>query len=368
MILLLTAGYGEGHNAAARGLHTAFTELGVECEVVDLFARTGGVWYEHSRRAYLGLINHAPQVWAGFYRLLDRVPVILATMPVLGRMKRALAELITTKKPRIIISVYPLYGYLIAALFPNQSTRQFAFHTIITDSITINSVWHRCPSDTFFVPNDLTARVMVAARVPEEKIRVFGFPVQPRFGRSRPPRPPPTRNAAPRVLFMVNAGTSAAPGIVARLLENRHIDLTVTVGRDELLRSRIEDIARDRPVQIHGWTEEMPELLMSHHLLIGKAGGAAVQEAIAARTPMVVTHVVPGQEQGNAQLLVESGCGGIYTTPDTIAAVVERLFRDDAAEWRVWERNMARISRPDAALQIAQYSLSTQHETASRQW
>jgi processive 1,2-diacylglycerol beta-glucosyltransferase len=224
----------------------------------------------------------------------------------------------------------------------------------VTDSITINSIWHRCTSDTFFVPNDDTAAVMVAAGVPAKSIRVFGFPVPPRFARERPVRlaPPP-----PRVLYMINAGKDQAPAIVARLLRIAGLKLTVTVGRDEALRTRVEEAAAGRPIEIHGWTDRMPELLMTHHLLIGKAGGAAVQETIAACTPMLITSVVPGQEEGNARLLFQNDCGALCSTPEALAAKIEHLFADDAVAWRAWEQNIARLSKPDAALQIAQFVL-----------
>jgi processive 1,2-diacylglycerol beta-glucosyltransferase len=225
----------------------------------------------------------------------------------------------------------------------------------VTDSITINSVWHRCASDTFLVPNEHSAEVMMHAGVPPSRLRVLGFPVPPRFARDRPERPAPSPDQPPRVLYMINAGKELAPGIVARLLKIKRLHLTVTVGRDEKLRSRIEAVAKaaGRPVEIHGWTPQMPELLMTHHLLIGKAGGAAVQEAIAAQTPMLITQVVPGQEEGNAQLLFENGCGALCETPEALATMIERLFADDAAEWKAWERAIGAISKPDAALRIA---------------
>ena len=115
-----------------------------------------------------------------------------------------------------------------------------------------------------------------------------------------------------------------------------NLHLTVTVGRDEALRARIEEVAAraGRSVEIHGWTTHMPELLMTHHVLIGKAGGATVQECIAARTPMLMTSVVPGQEEGNAQLLFQNQCGALCPTPDALAEKIEQLFANDAVEWR----------------------------------
>ena len=357
-ILLLTAGYGEGHNAAARGLHAALVEAGADAEIVDLFALTGGAFYEKTRRWYLDLINGAPNVWAAVYALIDKVPTGALSAPFLGKMRRALAALFAEKKPAAVVSVYPIYGYLVEKLYPNAAARPFAFHTVVTDSITINSIWHRCPSDTFLVPNDETAAVMIRAGVPEKRVRVLGFPVPPRFARDRPSRPaaPP-----PRVLYMINAGKEQAPGIVARLLEVEPLHLTVTVGRDEALRARIEEAAAraGRPVEIHGWTPLMPELLMTHHVLIGKAGGATVQECTAACTPMLMTQVVPGQEEGNAELLFQNQCGALCPTPDALAEKIGQLFTGDAAEWRAWEQNITRLSRPDAALQIARFVIET---------
>ena len=74
-ILILTAGFGEGHNSAARGLRQALAQVGgrqVQVQVHDLFADTYGMANDWVREAYLGLINHAPHVWAAIYRVLDR--------------------------------------------------------------------------------------------------------------------------------------------------------------------------------------------------------------------------------------------------------------------------------------------------------
>lgn len=354
-VLLLTAGYGEGHNAAARGLHAALTELGTEAEIVDLFAQTGGAFYEKTRKGYIDLINKAPNVWATAYGLIDKIPIGAMSLPFLGKMRQALADLIEKEKPMALVSVYPSYGYLIESLYPKPEERPFAFHTVVTDSITINSVWYRCASDTFVVPNAETASVMKGRGVPAGKVHALGFPVPPRFSRDRPERPAST---TPRILFMINAAKDQAPGIVSRLLQVRPpLHLTVTVGKDEALRSRVEAAAAaaDQPIEIHGWTPHMPELLMSHHVLIGKAGGAAVQETIAAATPMLITSVVPGQEEGNAELLFRNECGALCPSPDALAEKIEELFANDAADWKTWEHNIQRLSRPDAALQIARF-------------
>lgn len=356
-VLILTAGYGEGHNAAARGLLAACEELGIDAKIADPFTALGSA-YERSRRHYLALIERAPRIWAAVYRCVDRVPIVELTLPALAPVQAALADLLASAQPRAVVSVYPAYSYLIARIFRDRAARPFPLHTIVTDSITINRVWHRAPSESFIVPNAETATVLRAHGIAPGLIHDFGFPVPPRFARDRPARPAPGAGEKGRVLFMINAGKALAPAIVAALLAVPGIHLTVTVGRDEKLRARVLESAAGRELEIHGWTNRMPDLLMSHHVLIGKAGGATVQETIAAETPMLITQVVPGQEEGNAQLLFDHACGALCPTPDALARQVSRLFANDAAEWRTWRANIARISRPDAALQIARFVAS----------
>jgi processive 1,2-diacylglycerol beta-glucosyltransferase len=93
-------------------------------------------------------------------------------------------------------------------------------------------------------------------------------------------------------------------------------------------------------------------------VLIGKAGGAMVQETIAASCPMIINHVVSGQEEGNARLMVETGSGAIALSNDEVVAEVQRAFADDAKPWHEWSANISNLSRPRASLDIAEFLLS----------
>lgn len=107
-----------------------------------------------------------------------------------------------------------------------------------------------------------------------------------------------------------------------------------------------------------GWTEEIPELLASHHLVISKAGGATVQESIAAGCPMIMNQVAPGQEEGNADLLVRNDAGALAENPDAVVTAVARAFADDGAVWRRWSKGVAQMSRPRAAYDTANFILA----------
>jgi processive 1,2-diacylglycerol beta-glucosyltransferase len=355
-ILILTAGFGEGHNSAARGVRAGLARVApkVEVELRDLFPETYGAFNEIVRSAYLGLINRWPKSWGYVYNWLDRKKDFDQRLQRFHGLKKNLGRLLDRLQPEVVVSTFPPYPYLLQQILGNE--RRCKNVAIVTDSITVNAIWYRSPADYFIVANEQSAAVVRNGGVSPEKIKVFGFPVSPRFADYAKDRQSPA-DVTSRVLYVINAGTRRAPDLVRRLLE-LNIQLTVTVGRDEKLRRTIEKAAADHNIDMFGWTDEMPRLLCQSHVLIGKAGGATVQETIAAGCPMIVNHVVSGQEEGNAQLIVETNSGAIALSNDDVFSQTQSAFADNAKQWREWSSNISKLSRPRASLDIAAFLLS----------
>src|SRR5262249_10719704 len=186
--------------------------------------------------------------------------------------------------------------------------------TVVTDSISICSAWYRAPSDLWIVANEPTAKVLIHSGVDRQQALALGFPVSPVFAQERPCQlaVPGTSDRA-KILYVINTGKAKAGKALARLLKIPDVDVTITVGRDASLKAKLTERLREHAdrVAVYGWTNQMPRLLMTHHLVIGKAGGAMVQEALAARCPMIINQVIPGQEEGNARLIEEFEVGAI---------------------------------------------------------
>lgn len=352
-VLVLTAAFGEGHNAAARNLAAALEEKGVHVEVHDIFAEAYGRANSLVRGLYLLVINHAPLLWSAAFFVLDRTAVVGGGMGIFGRASRLLCKTISRLNPDVIVSTYPGYGHLLDLMRRRNEAGDARLVTVVTDSLTVNSVWFRCGSDYFLVPNDATAEAMRAAAVPPERIRVTGFPVPLVFSGPDPRKPGPPFE----VLFMVNSAHHLAADVVRALIQIDNTHLTVTAGHDAGLAQMLEHIASDagKHIEIHGWTPEIPNLIRRSHLLISKAGGATVQEALAARTPMIITQIVPGQEEGNARLLIESGAGELASTPPAIAEAVRRTFSDNGRIYRERHAATGPLSHPDAARKAAAF-------------
>ena len=355
-ILILTAGFGEGHNSAARGVRAGLARVApkVEVELRDLFPETFGAFNEIVRRAYLALINRWPKLWGYVYNWLDRKSDFDKRFQKFRGLKKNLGRLLDRFQPEVVVSTFPPYPYVLQQILGSE--RRCKNVAVVTDSITVNAIWYRSPADYFIVANEQSAAVVRQGGVAPERIKVFGFPVSPRFADYAKDRQSPAQ-ITPRVLYVINAGTYRAPALVRELLK-LNIQLTVTVGRDEKLRRAVEAAAGDHKIDIFGWTEEMPRLLCESHVLIGKAGGTSVQETIAAGCPMIINHVVSGQEEGNARLIVETNSGAIAFSNDEVFSEVQRTFANNAKQWHEWSTNISKLSRPRAALDIAEFLLS----------
>jgi len=321
----------------------------------DLFAEAYGPINELVRRSYLALVNSAPRAWGVVYRWLDRKTDYNTEFRRLARLKAQFAPVLDRFQPDIVVCSFPAYANMLQEIL--GAGRVCKCVVVVTDSITINASWYRSPADYFVVANEQSAGVLRSSGVAAEKIRIFGFPVSPKFADFAEDRPLPSTNSSRRVLYMIHAAKRGAPELV-RLLAKLGVDLTVTIGRADELRSEIEAAANGRPMNIVGWTNELPRMMHENHLLIGKAGGATVQETIAAKCPMIINHVVAGQEEGNARLIVETNSGVVAHSPREVVSQVQRAFNDDAKQWREWAVNISNFSRPRAALDIAEFLMS----------
>jgi processive 1,2-diacylglycerol beta-glucosyltransferase len=356
-ILILTAGFGEGHNAAARNLAAAFDASLAPgaARVIDIFALASPRLNAFSRRSYLALINRAPRLWQSVYGWLDRSQFPQRSLRLLRTEINLLGDLLAREQPTVLCSTYPVYAYLLAALA--RSGRATGPHfNIVTDSISINSIWWRAPCAGWFVPNPDSATVLLRAGIAPELVHACGFPT-PAFIADNLHLSPPdlATGARPRVLCVINSVTRDAVGFFRALLTESDWEITCAVGRDDRLRLKLEQLAakRSAPTRILGWTNDIPRLLLTHHLVVSKAGGATTQEAIAARCPMIVNQIVPGQEEGNYELLRRHGAGVLAETPAAVAAACRHAFAERGKVCREWRSALTLLSRPTAAHDIA---------------
>jgi processive 1,2-diacylglycerol beta-glucosyltransferase len=356
-ILILTAAFGEGHNSAARNLALAFERLGVECRVVDPCRAATPHLTNFLCKLYRWVTTHAPHLWYRIYLSTDDMDFSRQRFGFMRKPEKLLAQLVTDYQPSAIVCTYPLYPYFLERILAPLAVKPPVF-TVITDSIEINASWKKAPTTAWLVTDAFTREAMVREGMPQEKIIDTGFPVNPAFAELTSV----DRQASVkpfRVLYFTTAKKPHVRRVSRALLQaSPDVHLTIVLGKNvRLLYRRARSLQREFPGRVHlrGWTKRVPELLNSHHLVVGKAGGATVHEAIAAQCPMLVHHLVPGQEEGNLRLLERLGGGFLAETPEQIRAITADLLADQAAQWRGMKHKLAMYHRNAGCYHAARF-------------
>jgi len=107
-ILLLTASFGSGHNAAAATLAGAFRREGAEVAVIDHFRElVHPVFARVSGAVYSWILRRAPLAWAAAYEVGDWMPSDSPLTFGATRLgARALGRLIERLRPDAVVTVH----------------------------------------------------------------------------------------------------------------------------------------------------------------------------------------------------------------------------------------------------------------------
>jgi UDP-N-acetylglucosamine:LPS N-acetylglucosamine transferase len=360
--LILTAGFGDGHNTAARNTAEALRRRSPEAviEIADLIANGYGPFNRFCQKAHLSLVAHTPTLWRALYGILDLPVTSTFLTHLLQRVRRRLEAAVQQFAPDCVVATYPVSGLLVRHMAGPEGQSPFPFVTVITDSISVNGAWYRGYSDYYCVANPETSAVLAKAGIPAGRIKALGFPVSPDFACAPASLPGPDALGRCHVLLLANSGRRKVSRLVKRLLNLPEVRLTVVTGRNTELRERLSKHTDRYPqrLRVLGWTNDMPALLGSHHIVITKAGGATVQEAIAARCPMILSQVIPGQEEGNASYVASHGLGRVAERRRAIPELVRDFLADDARPWHAARKALNRVTQPEASLHIADLLLS----------
>ena len=366
-ILILTASMGEGHNTAAYNIQDALKAGGggeVAVLVADPYTRTNPVINKFIQKGYATAINNYPRAWKVVFELLSRRGVVEGMGPMLAELTAGVKALIDEFHPDIIVSTYPVFSFLMAKIRKRDPSVVIPFYTMITDSTMINSAWYRCSCDGSIVADEQTARVLLQDGVPAEKVHALGFPVAQAF-ESLEPAPPPEKTGW-KAIFFPGGVSQFAVQVLTHLSDVPQLHVTVVTGRRQNVFQRLQKAGLPKFGALVGWSDQMPKLMTSHHLFIGKAGGATVQEAIVAQIPFLVSHVVPGQEEGNIALIERAGIGALAVgNPQRVRDIIMGAMANEGNLWRAWRTNLAALKKPPASRAIARFLLQRASEVRS---
>jgi processive 1,2-diacylglycerol beta-glucosyltransferase len=358
-VLVLSASYGSGHNAAGDSVAVALAREGADVTVRDYFRDLVGPRFERlTRTLYYTILRHAPHAWALGYALADRMSTDSALSFGMTRVgMRALGRLLAHDRPDAVVTVHATPAVVMSALVA-EGHRLPPHTTVVTDFVA-HSQWIAPHADRYCVPAPEVGHEFVARGIAPARVVVTGVPVAPAF--DEPMAQAEARHQlglpADAAVVLAMAGSDGGLGKLATVTEAlgrlRHpVVALVVAGRDGRLATRLRRSVGDRSIRVVGWRPDIRRLMAAADVLVTKSGGMTVAEAIAAELPMVLHGSLPGQEKRNERFASRAGIALVARSGRELAGVLERALAEPAILERLRECSR-RIRRPHAARIVA---------------
>ena len=349
-VLLLSVGYGNGHNAAAAAVAQELQGRGWDTLTVDPCREAHPFLYALTRYFYHFCVRRAPWLWGVTYAQTDTANwAEKSYAPVLRDVTEVIAARVHEFSPEIVVCTYPLFAHMLDAL--REAGRvSIPYLVVVTDSLEISRPWMVTKAPLICLPDEHSLKVVTDRFAPEpRRLRVTGFPVRREFVARNGQRTVPTPQNL-RVVYGAYAPLSQVRKDL-ELLKQKYPLAFITVIAGER-RNALIDLVGER-VEIISRTERMAELFAESHLYIGKAGAATMFEAYASGLPVVVNYALPGQEQGNLALLLQDGAGVEVRSSTDLMVELDSLLADGAIGWRRLQSAMEQANRGRGASHIA---------------
>jgi processive 1,2-diacylglycerol beta-glucosyltransferase len=237
---------------------------------------------------------------------------------------------------------------------------------IVVTDYHFHAFWITRAFNWYFVAQEEDKIHMEALGLPSDRIEVTGIPVDPVFAQPVDAAAVLTRHGfkpgRPTLLVAGGAlGVSPATAVVRQLLQlDRDFQAFIVCGRNEEMQAEIQGLVQSRPddFRVLGYTPEMADLMGAATILLSKPGGMTTAEALSRGLPMVILDPIGGQEERNADVLLESGAA-VKCTEATLVAHKLRRILDDPKRLHRMQECARSLGRPNASADIARIAMET---------
>ncbi len=217
----------------------------------------------------------------------------------------------------------------------------------------------------YLVASEEAKQQLIDYGVAQERIKISGMPVHPKFNMPDERAAQAARTAlgldSHKFTVFVNAGWVGGGNIpqIFRELVRGDLDIQAIflAGRNEDLRIEAETIARGAkfPVKVIGYSDQVEDLMRAANVMISKLGGLTTFEALACRLPIIAdaTTAPMPQESGAGQMIERRGAGVMLRRASDVVPEVRRMV-EDAAYYARMRASTVTLVMPDATRRIVE--------------
>lgn len=338
-VLIISVSAGAGHVRAAQALEKTarqyFPNMDVRhIDMMDYVTRTVRTAIVD---VYDMLITSAPSVWRALYDAADeetRMKRFYSLVQSFNRLNaRKFYTLVRDVAPDHIICTHS---------FPAQVLRQAKEQEIATVPLSVvitdyglHRFWIVPDAATYFCATERTAWKL--KRTGARDVQVTGIPVDPSFYLAKNVDALREELNVPSgvpIALMLSGGVGnvSTDQLIAALANeagNTALHVVAVSGKNKKLFERLSKLAGTLhgrvTLQLVGWTDRMEEYMRVADVVITKPGGMTTSECLALEKPMIIVQPIPGQEERNAEYLLEHGHAVVAHTTEDLLYAIEHL-------------------------------------------
>ncbi len=344
-ILVTYVTAGSGHRRAAEAIAEQIQSSipGVEIQCTDMLEEVSSWLRQGYPLAYQWLVQRLTQLWALGYALLDHPIVYTIAYPLRRRwnlwVSRPFIQRLQQYLPDMVIATHFFPADVVASC-KNRGWFRGSLVIIVTDRHP-HRIWLSPAADSIVLDTEDALKTCEERGICSTRLFALGIPMSATFAACLSHRQQMQRlfQLDPKRLTVLVTGGGTAIGpfekVVTHLMKMEQarpgrVQLLVVCGTSEKLHRRIQRLAGKcpMPVRVFGFIDTMPQAMAASDLLVAKAGGLTVTEALGCGLPLIFYHVIPGQERSNAEYVVRNHAGMWARNPKQVCSFLERCLEE----------------------------------------
>lgn len=361
--LILTSDSGFGHrsaaNAIAEAMHIQHPNDTVTHVVNPIFNKSVAQFLQKIELNYDQTMKENPDHYRFFYELSDnRSMSSLVEGTLILALQKSIQNIIDEIYPDAVVSTNQMFNAPVGATLEKINQR-IPFYTVITDLADVHMMWFNDKPERFYVATNSVRDKAIETGIHPNKLFVSGIPVDPSFKLIKATRPEMKMRLGldPGLICLLVVGSQRVKGILENLetLENmmRSFQVVVIAGGNQDLYEKIQRRSWGFPIHVKNYVENIPEWMLGSDILITKAGGMILSEALAAGLPVIIIDHLPGQEEGNQEYVLDQGVGVIAENPKAFYEVVNKWLEKGHELIHLYSKKSRLLGHPEAAFTIA---------------
>ena len=335
-VLLLYISRVSGHRQATVAISKSLKKFIPDADVMSIngFGYNYPLLEQVVNAAYMTVIKHTPKVWDYIY---DNPRVVKRS----ANMRKFLNKS-SHKKLEKLFKDFPADTVICSQAFPcsmvadYKVSRGLGFNLIgtLTDYAP-HAYWINEGVDYYIVPSDDTRERFIKKGVAPEKIKALGIPIRYKFAEKidkKVARGNLGLDPDVPVVLVMGGGQGLGPmkDAVKELLGMKlPLQLIVVAGANVKLFQWLKkaSVISSKKILYYDYANNVDELMEAADIIVSKPGGMTTSECLSKGLPMVIINPLPGQEERNANFLLEQGIAVRVNDLVDLADEVEILFK-----------------------------------------